>query len=244
MWERKDETRFVDVLGASDGRRLLGPSEDEKARKIVFVCFDALLQHLHSVDVGRVAMADSSVSVPALPADIGCSSCRIHRFDYLQAWSPREKLAALHERDGVGIYLLDVFPAFIGQTHNAVLDAKLVLADNRHTAFPQQLVVVEQAACNRVFYCHESQQVSLVFQSGEHLFKSVAAYEFHLLALEEAMSRYVVETALDALYCYPFHLLIKNPASLCERDLYVCCSVLYYTLFIYTRRPAPLHLLK
>ena len=121
--EGEDEARLVDGASASDGRCLLGVSKDEEAREVVLVRLDAILQHLHAVDVGSVAVADGGVSVSLLAADVGCSTCRVGRFHYLQPRVSREELAALHECDGMGVHLLDVVPTLIGQTHDAVLDA-------------------------------------------------------------------------------------------------------------------------
>ena len=134
-------------------------SEDEEASEIVFVCLDAFPQHFHSVDFGGVAMTDGSVSQSMLPADIGCSPCCVGHFDYLEVRMTSEKLATLHECDGMRVNFGKVFPILFGQTHNAMTDAELVFAHNRHTAVSQQFVVVEQAAGNRVLYRHESQQV-------------------------------------------------------------------------------------
>ena len=241
MGKCEDEAGFVDWSGVSDGRSFLGLSEDEEAREVVFVSLDALLQHFHSVDVGSVSMADGSVSVSALPADVGCGPCCIVRFDYLEFRMSVEELPALHEGNGMGVHLFEVFPTFIWQTHNAVLDAELVFADNRHAALSQQLVVVEQASGYRVLNRHESQQVFLRFESCEHLFESVAADQFHLLALEEAMGGYVVETAFDALYCYPFHPVVsvipKHPARFLSGMFRYVFLVIPY-LYIYDD---PLH---
>ena len=204
MGKCEDEAGLVDMMGTANGLSLLGLCENEEAREVVLVCLDALLQHFHAVDVGSVAMADGSMSVSAFAADVGSGTCCVGCLDLLKFRMQREKLAALHECDGMGVHLGDVFPVLIRQTHNAVLDAELVFADNRHAALSQQLVVVEQTSGYRVLNRHESQQVFLRFESCEHLFESVAADQFHLLALEEAMGGYVVETAFDALYCDPF----------------------------------------
>ena len=241
MGKCEDEAGFVDMTGASNGLSLLGLSEDEEACEVVLVCLDALLQHFHAVDVGSVAMADGSVSVSAFTADVGCGPCCIGCFDLLKFRMTREKLATLHECDGVGVHLGDVFPVLIWQTHDAVLDAELVFAHYRHTALSQKFVVVEQTAGYRVLYRHESQQVFLRFESGEHLFESVAANEFHLLALKEAMGGNIVETAFDALYCYPFHLVVsvipKHPARFLSGMFRYVFLVIPY-LYIYDD---PLH---
>jgi hypothetical protein len=56
------------------------------------------------------------------------------------------------------------------------------------------------------------------------------------------MRGYVVEAAFDALYCYAFHAVFipKHPASLCERDVPLCCRC--YTLsisYIYEQPASP-----
>ena len=239
----EDEACLVDVPCASHGGRFLRMGEDEEAREVMLVRLDAFLQDLHAVDVGGVAVADGGVSVPPFAADVSCGACGVSNFYNLEVRMQREKFAALHESDRMGVDLRQVFPTLPWQTHDAVADAELVFAHDGHAALAQQFVVVEQASCDGVLYCHESQHVWACLEPCKHLLEGVAADQFHLLALEEAMSGNVVETALDALYCYPSnHLSLKNPASLLSG---ICMYVLlYYTLFIYIRRSASLHLLK
>lgn len=239
--QREDQAGFVDGPGVSDSRRLLRMGQNQEAREVVLVRLDAFLQDLHAVYSGCVAMTDGRVSVSLLPADVGCGTGCVGDFDDFQVRVARQEVATLHQSDRVGIDLGQVVPTLVGQAHDAVTDTQFVLSYDGHSAVSQQFVVVEQAACDGILDGHKSQQVGFTFQPREHLLESVAANQFHLLVLEEAMSSDIVEAAFDALYCYPFHP-IKNPASPSERDCMYVVYVLY--LIIYIRRPASLHLLK
>ena len=176
----------------------------------MLVRLDAFLQDLHAVDLGCVAMTDSRMSVSLFPADVGCGSGSIDNLDHLQVLVAREEVAALHQGDWMRVDFRYVFPAFTRQAHDAMADAKFVLSHDGHSAVAQQFVVVEQATGDGVLDGHKAQHIRRAFQSGEHFLESVAADQFHLLVLEEAMSSDIVETAFDALYCYPFHLKKKS----------------------------------
>lgn len=76
-------------------------------------------------------MADSSLTVALVFADIGCASCSVVRLYSLQRWMVGEKIPTLHESDGMGVDLGDIRPVIVGQTADAVLDVQFMFTDDR-----------------------------------------------------------------------------------------------------------------
>ena len=82
--KREDQAGLVNVPAASDGCRLLWTGKYEETCEVVLVRLNTLLQHLHAVDLGSILMADGSMSVPLLPADVSSSACSVRHFDHLE----------------------------------------------------------------------------------------------------------------------------------------------------------------
>ena len=67
----------------------------------MLVGLDALLQHLHAIYLGCIAMADGGVSMKLTAADVGCRTGSIGHFHHLQHAVAGQELAALHQRHGM-----------------------------------------------------------------------------------------------------------------------------------------------
>ena len=63
---------------------------------------------------------------------------------------PFKEMSTLHQRYGVGVDLRERVPIIVGEAEQGVLNMELLLTDNGHTAFAQQLVVVEQRTRNGI----------------------------------------------------------------------------------------------
>ena len=135
-----------------------------------------------------------------------------------------QEFAALHQGDGVRVDLGDVVPVFFGQADETVRDAQFVFADNLRTALSQQFVVVEQATCNGVLDGQHADDLAVVADGLEHVFKCSAADQFDVFAFEVPVCCNVVKGTQCSLDGYSFHIIVltKNPASnQWERDPYL-----------------------
>ena len=172
----------------------------------MFVCFNAFLQHFHTINLCRIIVADGGVSAQLFFADVGSRSCRIGYFHNLQVVVARQEISALHQRHGVRVHLRNILPVVLGQTHNAVFDAQLVFSHYGHSAVAKQFIVVQQASGNGILYGHQCRSILILPQVAEHLLEGVAAHQFQLFALKVPVRCYIVEASLDALYCYSSYL--------------------------------------
>jgi len=70
------------------------------------------------------------------------AKCRIFCFHYFYLRVVIEEIPALHQRNGVGVYLVNVRPVLIGQAGETMQEAQLVFTDDARTALTKQLVVL------------------------------------------------------------------------------------------------------
>ena len=70
----------------------------------------------------------------------------------------------------------------------------------------QQLVVVEQRARYGVLDCSHAYGQRILAQRSKERLKRGTADELNILVFEELMGGDIMEAALDALYCYSFHI--------------------------------------
>ena len=108
----------------------------------------------------------------------------VFAFHHFDVGMLSEELAALHQGDGVGVHFRNVVPVFFGQANEAVGDAQLVFAHNLCTALAEQFVVVQQAACNRIFDCQHTYGLAVFLDSGKHIFEVGAADQLYFLSFE------------------------------------------------------------
>lgn len=159
-------------------------------------------------------MADGGMSAEFfLSYPCGGTGRIVHLGDLHRRMAGKET-AALRQSYGMGVDFSDVAPVLSGQTHDAVFYVELVLADNGHAAFAQQLIVVEQAAGYGVFNGHQPQAGIILFHDREELFEGVAANQFQIFTFKKLVCGNVVKRTSYSLYGY-FHGLFfysKNPA--------------------------------
>ena len=118
----------------------------------MLICFDAFLKDFHSIAFGSRFGADCGVSFQIPVLDSFCAACRIFTFHHFQLRMLVQEITALHQGDRVGVDFCQIFPTFIGQADEAVRDTQFVFTDNLRAALSQQLIVVQQAARNRILY--------------------------------------------------------------------------------------------
>ena len=103
-----------------------------------------------------------------------------------------EELTALHQGDGVGVYFRDVVPILVGQANKAMRDAQFVFAYNLCAALAQEFIVVQQASCNRIFYCQHAYGLTVLFDSSKYLLEAGAADKLYFFSFEVFMCGNVV----------------------------------------------------
>lgn len=99
-------------------------------------------------------------------------------------------------------------PVVVGQAADAVSDVQLMLADNRRAGIAQQLVVVQQGACNSVLDGGHRDNRRILPHAVVDLLERLTADELQLLAAEILMGCDVVERARLSLYGYSLHVVI------------------------------------
>ena len=160
----------------------------------MFVGLNSFFQNLHPIEWGGEFGADGGMTSHVLFADVFGRPCGVGGLHNLEIRMVVQEVAALHQSHWVGVHFRDVVPVFVGQTHEAVTDSQFVLSDNLCAAVTQQLIVVEQAAGNRILYGHQSQRVGVVIHTFKHLFKGVATHNVEFLTCEILVGCDVVET--------------------------------------------------
>ena len=150
----------------------------------MLVCLDAFLQHFHAVTFGGGFGAYGGVSFQVLSLDNLRTEGGIFAFHDFDTGVLSEELAALHQSDGVGIYFRDVVPILFGQANEAVRDAQLIFAHNLCAALAEQLIVVQQAACNRIFYCQHTYGLTVFLDSCKYILEGSAADKLYFFSFE------------------------------------------------------------
>ena len=204
--QRKHEAGLVGLLQRAHEVGLVRVADHQKAREIVLVVFDFVLQHLQAVHLRCLGVADGRPALALVPPDVFRRACRVLGLHRLQRGVVREKRPALHQCHRMRVNLGERLPRVFGQTADAVLNVELVLTHDRRSRVAQQLIVVEQRASDGVFDGRQSDDRRVALDLLIHLLKRRAADELHLLAAEVLSGRNVVERPQFALYCNSFHL--------------------------------------
>ena len=119
----------------------------------------------------------------------------------------------------MGMHLCDGRPVIIGQAADTMGDMKLMLAHDSSARVGQQLIVMQQRACDGILYRHHCYRGRIVLHRLKHLFEGSTANELYLFILEIQMGRYIVERPCQSLYRYSLHrwsyliLLKETPLS-------------------------------
>ena len=119
----------------------------------------------------------------------------------------RQKLPTLHESYGVRVHLTDSIPIVFWHTADAMLYMKLVLSDDSCSTCAQKLVVMQQRTRNGIFDSQNTNSRRIELCMLKKLFKRSTTVELYLLIREVLMGCNIVERAMNALYCYLFHLI-------------------------------------
>ena len=184
-----------------------------------------VFQHLQSVHLGCRGAADGGPSLAVVFGNELGRTGRVFTFHCFHGGMVGQESAALHQGYGMGMHFLNAGPVVIGQTADAVGDVQFMFSHNSGARVAQQLVVVEQTACNGVLDGGHSDDGGVSLDVLKHLFEGGAADELHLLALEMLVGSDVVKRSQQTLYGYSLHALcflvivssflfcIKNPAS-------------------------------
>lgn len=147
-------------------------------------------------------MADGGMSAQAFAADGLGGPGGIFGLHHLEAGMSRKEVAALHQGDRMGVDLRKRIPVVVGQAHDAVFDVQLVLSDDGHSAFTQQLIVVKQASGYGVLDGHQPEAGIVGTHGFNHALEGGTAHRFHLFFAKVLMGGDVVKRAFDALNCY------------------------------------------
>ena len=217
MGQREHEAGLVGIFEGAQKVGLLRIRGYEEAREVVLVVLDGIFEHLQTVHLGSLGIADGSPSAALVPGDICCCSGCVFGLNRLQLRMIGQKVAALHQRHRVGVYLLQRFPRVVGQAADAVAYVQPVLSHHRGARLAQKLVVVEQRAGNGILDGEHCYGRGVATNVLKHLLERLAADQLYLLALVVLMGCYVVERPQFALYCYSLHIrsdIKENPASL------------------------------
>ena len=163
---------------------LPGVCHNQKTGEVVFVGFDTFLQHLHAVTFGGGFGTNGSMSSQVFFPDDFRTESGVLAFHYLDAGMLSEELTALHQGDGVGVYFRDVVPILVGQANKAMRDAQFVFAYNLCAALAQEFIVVQQASCNRIFYCQHAYGLTVLFDSSKYVLEAGAADKLYFFSFE------------------------------------------------------------
>ena len=111
---------------------------------------------------------------PALLVTLGNHlrrSGRILSLHILQLRMLSQELTALHEGNGMRVYLGNRVPVILRQTADAVGNMQLVLTDHRCPRVAQQLVVMQQRACNRILDSEHTNSRGILLDIVKDLFE-------------------------------------------------------------------------
>ena len=143
----------------------------QESGKVMLVVLNMVLKHLQSVQFGSLGMTDGCPSaLLALGYHLGTTS-GILGLHILKLWVLCQEVAALHQGYGVRVYLGDGVPIILRQTADTVRDVQLMLAHDGSTAVAQQLVVVQQAARNRILDSQHTYGGRILLHLLKHLFE-------------------------------------------------------------------------
>ena len=150
---------------------LVGIAHHQEAGEVMLIVLNVVFQHFQSIQVGGLGMADGS---PPLLLPLGNHLGRAGGILGLHILHLRvlgQKLAALHQGYGMGVYLLDGVPVVVRQAADAVGDVQLVLADDGGARVAQQLVVMQQATGNGILDGQHTDAGGVLAHAVKHLFE-------------------------------------------------------------------------
>ena len=185
MREREDDGRLVRESALTEVVRTPSVRHHEESGEVVLVGLDALFQHLHAVEFGRILRADGRVSTQVFLADDFGTLGSVVRFHHLQVRVTLQEGMALRQRHRVGVYFGQCVPIILRQTDTVVLDAELVFAHDGHPAFAHQFVIVQEAACDGVLDGYQSDDRAVQMDVLEDFLAGIAADELDFLVREE-----------------------------------------------------------
>ena len=172
-----------------------------------------VLQHLQSVEFCSRSVADSSPSLALVFGYVLCRTRRVLCLNRLYVGMIGKESVALCQRHRMRVHLSNRRPVVVGQTADAMLDVKLMLAHHSSTRIAQQLIVVQQTSGYRIFYRRHAYHGRVASHILVHLLEGGTANKLYLLAFEVLMGGDVVKRAVEALYSYSLHCIkLKNPA--------------------------------
>ena len=159
----------------------------------MLVVFNVIVEHLQSIHLGGVGVANGSPALAMVLVYVLCASGCVFRLDHLQFFVRREVISALHKCHRMRVDLAYRAPVVVWQAAYAMRDVQLVFTDDGRVAVAQKLIVVKQRAGYGIFYCRHADDGGVLFYAVEHLLKGVAAYQLYLLTLEVFVCGYVVK---------------------------------------------------
>ena len=131
MRQREDYTRFVGLCERTQQVGLVRIAHYEETRKIMLIVLNMVFEHLKSIQLSRLGMADGSPSSPTLFGNHLCRACGIVGLHILQLRMLCKKVPTLHESHRMRVDFADGIPIVVGQTADAMGDVQFMLADNR-----------------------------------------------------------------------------------------------------------------
>lgn len=230
--EREDQRRLVGVrrVGKLPGPGVVG--QQQEAREVVLVGFDAALEDFEPVHLGSLGSADRRGARQAFFGNLPGAVGGVGPLDDLQPGPRLEKLPALHQGDGVRVHFADLVERLPGQRGDDVRDAQLLLSHDAGVALLEQFVVGQQAPGDGVLDGGDAQQAAVLRHAVEEFVEAHAGNGFDLAVGEISACGGFVVASGDALDGDSFHSgWVFEKKSRSSRAGF-SCHILYYFNFI------------
>ena len=123
MGQAEYQRRLVDAFAGGEQVAVKRVGHDEESGEVALVGLDALGQNVQSVNLGSQSAANGGMSFEPLLGYLLCAARRVVLLHQFHEGVGFEKLAALHQCHGVGVYLANVVEFLARQGCQHVRDA-------------------------------------------------------------------------------------------------------------------------
>ena len=170
--QREDDARLIGLHQRAQHIGLIRIRYYKKSGEVVLVVLNVIFKNLQTVEFGCLSVTNSSPPSLLTFGNHLRRTSGVLSLHILQLWVLGQELTALHQRHRMRVDFCNRLPVVFRQTADAMGDVQLVLSDNRGSGVTEQLIVVEQGACNGILDGEHTDGSGILLDTVKDLFES------------------------------------------------------------------------